>query len=480
MRRLVVVSNRLPSVKLGDPPGQVEIPLGGLASALAGALRRSPNSLWFGWNGRVVEPSRRERLSRAMVSDIELLGLPLAQKEVDRYYLGFCNETLWPAFHCFQGRVRVRPESWACYRSVQSRMASVLLPFLQPDDAVWVHDYHLLLLGSELRRLGFRGQLGFFLHTPFPPYDLWQVLPEPREILRALMQYDVMGFHIQTYRDNYVYCAQRELGARLEGCILSTGERSQRVGAFPVGIEPDDFAPQRDVPPPSTERRRRQVLRAVLRDRKLVLGVDRLDYSKGIPERIGAYEQFLRKSPDWHKRVIYVQIASPSRTPLLEYARQKARIESLMGRINGELGEHDWQPVRYLYKAYKRDFLAKLYREADVGLVTPLRDGMNLVAKEYVAAQHMEYPGVLVLSRTAGAAEELRDALLVNPYVPSEVAAAIQRALAMPWEERRERHARLLAQVRAHTATRWADDFVSTLRLPSPRVHRAVALDGAG
>jgi trehalose 6-phosphate synthase len=441
--------------------GEPQVPVGGLANALLGALQRSPGSIWFGWNGRTALPGRENRLSRRAVQGVELFGVPLTQAELDCYYLGFCNQALWPLLHCFQGKVKLDLDQAACYRTVQRRFAEALRPLLRPGDLVWVHDYHLLLLGRELRQLGWTGRIGFFLHTPFPPRELWQLLPEPAETLEAMLEYDLAGFHVQGFLDNYVYCCQRELKALWDGSTLTARGLIQKVGVYPVGIEPKDFLP-RDEPPLPPGKLRAPLGRAV-RDHRLILGVDRLDYTKGIPERILAFEDFIRRFTVWRKQVVFAQIASPSRSEVFEYAEQKREVETLIGRVNGEMSETDWVPIRYLYRSYSREFLARLYRAADVGLVTPLRDGMNLVAKEFVAAQEPESPGVLILSRCAGAAEELREALVVNPFVHSEVADAIERALSMPVAERQERHTALLDRVCSATSTDWGRNFIRDL-----------------
>jgi len=460
MKRLVVVSNRLPIVRPMAGSHEVDIPAGGLASAVFAALRRAPGSLWLGWSGKVEPADRAHQIARTRAGGVDLIGLPLMQREASDYYQGFCNSGLWPLFHCFPGRVRMDLRQEACYRGVQMRFAETLRPLLRPDDLIWVQDYHLLLLGRELRRLGWTGRIGFFLHIPFPPYDLWQLLPDPRGFLRALLQYDVVGFQTTGSLDNYVYGCVRELQARRNGGRIVAEGRVQQARVYPVGIDPDEFVPARGTAP---KRGRRGVLARVVRGRRVILGVDRLDYTKGIPERILAFEEFLTRHPEWRKKVSCIQIASPSRTSVPQYLEQKRALESLVGRVNGELAEHDWVPIRYLYRSYPRTTLARFYREADVGLVTPLRDGMNLVAKEFVAAQHPEAPGVLVLSRCAGAADELHEAILVNPYIPAEVGEGIDRALAMPLQERCRRHAALLERIQTYTVHDWGRRFLEDL-----------------
>ncbi len=459
--KVVVVSNRLPTTVATNKAGEPDIPAGGLASAIFSALRSKPGSLWLGWNGKVESRDRLGRTTRNSNLNPELIGMPLTQSEVENYYHGFCNMVLWPLFHSFQGRVRIDLEEEHIYRRVQTRVAEKLIPLLRPGDQVWVHDYHLFLLAQELRRLGWNGKVGFFLHIPFPSHDLWQLLPDPRGFLEALLEYDLVGFQVQGYLDNYLYCCRRQLGARWDGRILSTKKRAQRAGVYPVGVDPEEFAPQQGAP--AGHRAHRGVLAKVIRGRRLILGVDRLDYTKGIPDRIRAYEHFIREYPEWRKKVSYIQIAAPSRTAAAHYQEERRKVEALVGRVNGELAEHDWVPLRYLYRTYPRLTLARFYRDADVGLVTPLRDGMNLVAKEFVAAQSPDSPGVLLLSRCAGATEDLPEAIIVNPYVPASVAEGIAQALSMPLEERLERHRALLARVHTHSVAEWGRRFLADL-----------------
>ena len=461
MRRLVVVSNRLPQLQSSWPEAERTTPVGGLASALRSALTRSQGSLWVGSTTAAAPPAARSRTVKTALEGVQLVGIPLTQRENAQYYRGFCNEALWPLFHGFLGRVRLDRDDEECYREVNERFAHELMPLLRPADLVWVHDYHLLCLGRELRRLGWTGALGLFLHIPFPPHDLWEVLPRPRDFVRAMLEYDVVGFQTRGFLENYVQCCRRELDARWDGSRIAAADRVQRAGAYPIGMEPAAFEPPAGPVRPSGERGE---LSKVVRGRRLILGVDRLDYTKGIPERLRAFETLIATRPDLRKKVSFVQIASPSRSRVPGYLEQKQLVDSMVGRINGELAEHDWVPVRYLYRSYPQSVLARFYREADVGLVTPLRDGMNLIAKEFVAAQYPDAPGVLVLSRLAGAAEELREAVLVNPHIPSDVADGVARALAMPLDERIRRHSALLERVRAQTAGTWSNGFIDDLK----------------
>lgn len=460
MRRLVLVSNRLPSLPAAGAEERGR-PVGGLATALSGALKTAPGSLWLGWSGTASSAGADERAVKRTLDGVQLVGLPLTQREIAQYYRGFCNETLWPIFHGFLGQIRLDSRNHDCYRQVNERFARALAPLLRPADLVWVHDYHFLGLGRELRRLGWKGAIGFFLHIPFPPYELWEVLPRSRELLLAMLDYDLVGFQTRSALDNYLYCWRRQFDGSWDGVSLAVGPRSQRAGAYPIGIEPSIFLPPESARRP---RARRGELSRVVRGRRLLLGVDRLDYTKGIPERLLAFEALIGAHPALRRRVSFVQIASPSRSRVPQYTEQKQRVDSLVGRINGELADHDWVPLRYLYRSYPQEVLARFYREADVGLVTPLRDGMNLIAKEFVAAQYPDSPGVLVLSRLAGAAEQLPEAVLVNPFCPDEVAEGIAQALAMPIEERRERHGALLSTVLAGTAGDWSRRFLDDLQ----------------
>jgi trehalose 6-phosphate synthase len=456
MSRLVVVSNRLPLGRPTGAGGELELPAGGLVSALADALQRRPESLWVGWDSRAAPGT----ISRFRARGVEFLGLALDKREIERYYAGFCNGALWPLLHSFQGRVRFDPGDLEAYRAVQRRFAELLAGELAPDDVVWVHDYHLFGVGSELRARRFPGAIGFFLHTPFPPPDLWEILPDARGLLDAMASYDLVGFHTRGWRRNYLDAVHRLAGARVEGATVELAGRRQRVGLFPVGIDPEGFAPSEAV---LRRPKGASPLANLAGGRRVILGVDRLDYTKGMAERFQAFRAFVERHPEWRRRVTMVQIASPSRATLPFYLRERRELEELVGHLNGALGEIDWTPIRYLYRTFPRDTLARIYRNADVGLITPLRDGMNLVAKEYVAAQRPDEPGVLILSRFAGAAEELTDALLVNPFLAEETGDAIAAALEMPLDERRRRHAALLGRVRRDTAERWAAGFVSAL-----------------
>ena len=461
MSKLVIVSNRLPPSSEGSVRSRTQ-EVGGLVSALLSALERAGGGLWFGWSGRTAHSAQPPPVSWEHRGN-PILGLDLTEREAEAYYNGFCNRALWPLLHSFQDRVRLRGAEERAYAQVNARFAQALSGHLSGDETIWVHDYHLFLLGRELRRLGHRGPIGFFLHTPFPPHSTWMILPSPEEFLDAMLDYDLAGFHTPTYRDNYLYCAQLLLGASWNGAALAHRGRAQRVGAFPIGIDPARFRGGGGAPSLVHRLIGQWFGRAQVDGRRMILGVDRLDYTKGIPERILAFDAFLRTHPQWREKVSLLQICAPSRSRVTEYMEQKRRLDALVGRINGEHAEHDWVPVRYLYRSYPQSRLSEFYREASVCLVTPLRDGMNLIAKEFIAAQDPANPGVLVLSRFTGASEELRDAILVNPYHPEDVADGIHRGLTMPLAERIERHQKLTACVERHTAEWWLKTFLEEL-----------------
>lgn len=453
MSRLVIVSNRVSLPRKGAQAG-------GLAVALRDALEHH-GGLWFGWSGEVAEGDRVPPPKVVAHGNLTMVTTALTRQDYDEFYNGFSNSTLWPLFHFRLGLLEVSRRSYEGYLRVNAAFAAQLAPMLRPDDIVWVHDYHLIPLGDELRRLGIRNRMGFFLHTPFPVPELLVALPGHRRLVRALCAYDLVGF--QTRDDVRAFLgyvsgeAQGEVGT--DGVVAAYG-RQARVGAYPIGIDTAAFialaAAQADAPGAGD-------LKASLHGRRLILGVERLDYSKGLPHRFDAIECLLDGHPELKRQFEFMQIAAPSREEVARYRALKRQLESAAGRINGRFAEFDWQPVRYINRGYDRATLAGFYRAACVGLVTPLRDGMNLVAKEYVAAQDPADPGVLVLSRFAGAARELAGALIVNPFDADEVADALAKALTMPKPERLARWRLMMDVVEANTVETWRDAFLADL-----------------
>lgn len=448
-RSLVVISNRTPTTMIGR---QREV--GGLVSALEPALHDG-KGIWLGWSGREREGSRNLNIDAFARPPHATFDLTPVWRE--KFHANFCNRVLWPLFHGSSTRVTYNTEDWNAYEAANAAYAGHALELARPDATIWVHDYHLLLVARELRRRGHAGPLGMFLHIPFPSRDLLETLPWCGELLDAMLAFDLVGFHTGRWASAFIEAVRHLPGVTVDGHAIHRAGRTTRVGTFPIGIDPAPFMLATEDSPDVAG------LRASLGERRLLLGVDRLDYSKGIPERLAAFERLLEQQPEWRGRISFVQVSVPSRAEIPDYVELKHRVETMVGRINGRYGEADWVPVRYLYRSYDHVVLAQLYRLADIAVVTPLRDGMNLVAKEFVAAQSPESPGVLVLSRFAGAAAELTDAILTNPSHPDGLAADLARALRMPREERVERHARLLACVQRTTPQSWARDFLTAL-----------------
>jgi alpha,alpha-trehalose-phosphate synthase [UDP-forming] len=456
--QLLVVSNRLPELRTALTADTRRKNVGGLVAALEPALR-ARHGVWLGWSGqRCADGPPGPHGLHAQVRPA-LAWVDFTDAWHRHYYNGLCNSALWPLLHSFPGHMQLSHRDWGAYREVNAAFAEVAGRLIGPDCPVWVHDYHLLLLGRELRARGHRGPVGLFLHIPFPCVDIFSLFPWAEETLEALLDLDLIGFHTQSYAENFRYCAVRLLGARDLGDAVEHRGRRTRVGAFPIGIIPESYQGPVDA---AVAEEVATLMRAIAPSR-LVLGVDRLDYTKGIPERLMAFGRFLGRFPEWRGKVSLVQISVPSREEVQEYAEQRARVENTVGRVNGEFGEAHWVPIRYLYRSYGRAHLSELYRAADVGYVTALRDGMNLVAKEYVAAQDAERPGVLLLSKFAGAAEELREAVLTNPWDVEGMSQDLDRALRMEPAERRSRHAALLRTVSQTTALSWAEDFLEAL-----------------
>lgn len=453
MGRLIVVSNRV------NPPADAGVETaGGLAMALAAALREYSGT-WFGWSGETVETFTGQ-ISMQRIGGVTVALMDLEEQDREEYYDGYANRTLWPLFHSRTDLAAYERSFDAGYQRVNRRFAETLAPLIGPDDLVWIHDYHLIPLGQELRRLGVANRIGFFLHIPWPGPRTLTTLPQHRRLVESLLAYDLVGFQSNDALTAFGEYVERELDLKVEDGIVTFSGRETCAGAFPIGIEAEAFARLTQAP---AARAAFERMRQSQAGRRMIIGVDRLDYSKGLEERFLAYEQMLADHPDLAEQVFLLQIATPSRDAVEAYQEIRARLDAISGRVNGAYATVDWVPIRYVNRSHRRDELAGLYRAAHVGLVTPLRDGMNLVAKEYVAAQDPEDPGVLVLSRYAGAAEQMTDALIVNPFSREEMSEALARALAMPREERRKRWRRLMDGVLRDDVAAWRDRFVAAL-----------------
>ena len=466
MARLVVVSNRV-----GVPDGSARA--GGLEVAIRAALRRR-GGIWFGWSGRVAETPALPKTENQ--DNISYVTVDLRKADYEEFYNGFANRVLWPILHYRLDLAEFTRRDLGGYLRVNEFFARNLENMLRPEDTIWVHDYHLIPFAKALRDRGHKNRIGFFLHIPFPPPEILTALPNHERLIPALGHFDLVGFQTETDASNFARYLANECGLRrINGDRFIIDGRVVEVGVFPVGVETETFArlARRAVGSGFV----REVLES-LSGRSMIIGVDRLDYSKGIAERMNAFERFLTNFPDWRGKVTYLQITPRSRTDIPEYAAMARQVGEAVGRINGAFGEASWTPVRYINKAHSRSALAGLYRAARAALVTPLRDGMNLVAKEYVAAQNPEDPGVLILSRFAGAARECAAALLVNPYDPEGVAIAIDRALSMPLTERRQRYEHNFRVLVQNDIRHWAERFLALLD-PAEQ-HLPLAASGIG
>ncbi len=454
MSRLVVVSNRVVPITEGEAAA------GGLAVGVLDALR-AKGGIWFGWSGEIAGGESAANKARE-VGAISLATVDLSRKDYDEFYRGFANGTLWPTLHYQIGLGRFDWTEFAGYRRVNTLFANCVAALLRKDDLIWAHDYHLLCFAEALREAGVANRMGLFLHTPFPAPPVLMTIPAHAELIRAMCQFDLLGFQTEADRAAFVDYVTREAGGRaLVGRRVAAFGRVVKTGVYPIGVHVSQT--RREAAAAANARQATQ-LRASLLDGPLILSVDRLDYSKGLRQRFGAFERFLQDYPAWRGAVTFMQIAPPSRSDIQTYREIRRELEAEAGRINGRFAEVDWVPLRYLNRSFARGVLMPLYAEARIGLVTPLRDGMNLVAKEYVAAQDPDDPGVLVLSQFAGAARELDAALIVNPYDEAGIAAALDRGLSMPLAERRERHAAMLRVMRRNSLDAWRDRFEADLR----------------
>lgn len=456
----IVVSNRVARVTPDRPM------VGGLAAALLPAVKKS-GVVWFGSSGKtrdiadgVTPLFEVESYGRGTIARVDLPA-----QHYPGFYAGFANSALWPLLHSRPDLARFDDRDYAAYCGVNAYMARTLAAFGTPDSTFWVHDYHFLPLACELRKLGIRRKIGFFLHTPWPDRRAIAQLPQHRELAEAMLAYDLIGFQTDRDRDNFADLLRHELHLPRNGLVFSGRHGACRLATFPIGIDTQDFAHQAQMAVADPEVAR---LRASLGDCKLAIGVDRVDYSKGLAQRVAAFDRLLTRHPELKRRLSLLQIATLSRSDIDAYRDLQAELARKVGEVNGRHGEVDWTPIRYLNKGFSQSTLAGFYRCAAVGLITPLKDGMNLVAKEYVAAQNPDDPGVLVLSKFAGAANELDAALLVDPHDIDGVARRIAIALAMPLEERRARWQRMMDGLLRRSIHSWFADFMQALKAPEP------------
>ena len=454
LRRLVVVSNRLTVAT------DTRARAGGLAVALLEVMQ-SHGGLWFGWSGEIAAKTTAKP-KRTKSGAITYATVDLSRKNYAEYYNGFANRSLWPLFHYRLDLTAFNKQNYSGYLQVNTLFASKLRPLLEPDDLIWIHDYHLIPMGEELRKTGIKQPMGFFLHTPFPPMEILTALPSHHALVRAICAYDLVGFQTENDLRAFLdYVVHEANGGMMGDHLVHAFGRTLKVEVFPIGVDTEYIVKTGLMAPRSGLAKQ---LTAVPGDHDRIIGVDRLDYSKGLVERFHSFERFLENYPAYRGRVMLIQIASPSRSEVPEYKDICRVLETEAGHINGRFAEFDWVPINYLNKSFTRHNLIGLYRASRIGLVTPLRDGMNLVAKEYVAAQNHHDPGVLVLSRFAGAARELDAALIVNPYDFDAVADAIASGLEMSLEERHERWTAMMETVRNNTFQSWGKSFLKVLK----------------
>jgi trehalose 6-phosphate synthase len=442
MSRIVLVSNRVVDLRKAPQAG-------GVAVALADVVR-SRSALWFGWNGEIAPADQVSVVER----EGRLATVSLSEEDHRGYYLGYANSVLWPVFHNRLDLAQFEAGFFDRFVNVNRRLAAQLHPLLRPDDIIWVHDYHLIPFAEELRKLGVRNRIGFYLHIPFPPWQTFMAIPEHRELAQALAAYDLVGLQTKADVANLIDYMQNGVYGRIvpDGRVRLF-DRLVSVASFPIGIDVADFAKVKRESPlaqgPSSVSR--------------IVGVDRLDYTKGLPQKFKAFGRLLDKFPEYQRQVVLTQIAAPTRESVEAYSDIRNELETLAGSINGRFGELDWVPIHYIHRSTPRKRLAGIFRSSRIGMVTPLRDGMNLVAKEYVAAQDAEDPGVLILSQFAGAAEQMGEALIVNPYNIESTADALRTALEMSLPERKARHAALMVAICDQDVNRWCQSFLAQL-----------------
>ncbi|TET70030.1 MAG: bifunctional alpha,alpha-trehalose-phosphate synthase (UDP-forming)/trehalose-phosphatase [Candidatus Zixiibacteriota bacterium] len=461
MNRLLIVSNRLP-VSIQKRKGELHFSrsVGGVATGLA-SFYESYNSVWIGWPGVSLSEMKggKSEVEKRLLSEFKCHPVFLSPNDIEKYYHGFSNKTLWPLCHYFTQYAVHDKSFWQAYKRVNRHFCDAVLEIVRPGDIVWVHDYHLMLLPRLLREKLPDLTIGYFHHIPFPSFELFRLLPWRLEILEGLLGADVVGFHTYDYGRHFLSSVHRLLGCEYSMGQVTVGDRIVRVDAFPMGIDYERFSKAGADP---EVRREINKFRKKIEDRKVILSIDRLDYTKGIPERLEAFHTFLERNPEYKEKVIFILVAVPSRSQVELYRLLKTQVDELTGKINGEHGTIGWMPIWYLYRLLRFPTLAALYSIADVAVVTPLRDGMNLIAKEYVATKR-EGKGVLVLSEMAGAAKELGEAIIVNPNDNAEVAGAIEKALDMSEEEQIERNRVMQKRIKRYNVVRWSEEFINRL-----------------
>ena len=468
--KLIMVSNRLPVTVLEGRELEFKESIGGLVSGLRAYLDlKSPqlgnfagDYTWIGWPGATVKEHMKKNLTSKMLSDFHGYPVFLSERAMERFYHGFCNRTIWPLFHYFTSNVSYDEENWSYYKKVNENFCDSIMQIIRPGDIVWIHDYHLMLLPRLIRERMPSVPIGFFLHIPFPTFEVFRLLPSKwrKDLLEGLLGADLIGFHTHDYTEHFLRCVLRILGHEHSVGEIQLNDHLVRVETFPMGIDFQKFYSAVSRPEVQMERAE---LKNVFADCKVILSLDRLDYTKGIVNRLQGYELFLEKNPEWQGKAVMVLIVVPSRSKVEHYQQMKRQIDEVVGRINGKFGSINWTPILYHYKFLPFNKLVALYNSSEVALVTPIRDGMNLVAKEYLATKK-EGKGVLIISEMAGASKEVREAIIINPNDLEEIAGALREALEMPGEEQVRRNRIMQSRLERHDVVRWADSFVRALR----------------
>lgn len=459
MGRLIIVSNRLPiNVNKRGKKFIYQNSAGGLATGL-GSIYKKYDSIWIGWPGIIVNDDKEEKeISQRLISE-NCFPIFISQYEVDKFYNGFCNKTIWPLFHYFQQYARYEKDLWDSYKQVNEKFCEVILNIVDKDDIIWIHDYHLMLLPELLRRKLPDITIGFFLHIPFPAYEVFRLLPWREEILYGILGADFISFHIYDYALHFLNSVYNLLGYDNKLGEIYIKDRKIKVDAFPMGIDYEKFKNA------SLQLKNNDEINKIYKDlqnQKVILSIDRLDYTKGIPNRLRAYSKLLEKNPDYINKVTLILVAVPSRSEVEHYKLLKKEVDELVGRINGKYGTFSWTPVKYIYRYLSFEPLVSLYRIADIALITPLRDGMNLMAKEYIAT-NTDGKGVLIISETAGSARDLGEAIIINPNNENEMELAIEKALTMPEQKQIRGNKIMQDRIKEYSIDKWAERFINTL-----------------
>jgi trehalose 6-phosphate synthase/phosphatase len=462
MNRLLIVSNRLP-VTVQKKKGKLHFnpSVGGLATGL-GSFYKSFNSMWVGWCGipsEKIDSNEKEIIETKLKQEFSSYPVFLSKRNIESYYSEFCNKTLWPLLHGFTQYATYDKNSWKVYEKVNEIFANCIIEIAKPEDMVWIHDYHLMLLPSLLREEHSDMAIGFFLHTPFPSSDVFRLLPWREEILHGLLEADLVGFHTYSYVQNFLMTVRRLLPLNHTLGKIIVGDHLAKVDSFPIGIDYPRFADAEDRPKVQASIKK---LSRKLGKTRNILSIDRLDYTKGVLQRLKGFDLFLNNYPEYKGKITLVLVAVPSRTKVKRYQSLKRNVDELIGKINGDHGTLGWTPIQYIYRSLPFHSLLALYRISDVAMITPLRDGMNLIAKEYVATK-TDGRGVLILSEMAGAVEELREAIIVNPNSIEEIAEALKKALSMSEHEQVWRNRTMQERLRNYDIKFWAHDFINSL-----------------